>query len=89
MKQTIILSVVSFTHPFRFQENGIHPLNMNRVLEVLPIEEQDGQGDTPIIERLTGFLEEQKWDIIENKPQKSGRKRKLNVPSGRSILVGT
>ena len=44
-------------------------------------------GDTLIIDSLSGFLREQKWDIIEEEQQKPGRKRKLNIPSGRNVLV--
>jgi hypothetical protein len=68
-----------------FSKAGIHPINRDKVLNMLPTEEpmnQNGEEVTDVNDSLVTFLREMR----RNQPTKS-RKKKLDVPAGRSICL--
>ncbi|XP_039275899.1 uncharacterized protein LOC120349576 [Nilaparvata lugens] len=69
-----------------FDKAGIQPVNRNRVLEMLPSEEDqldEVDNEALINDSLTAFLKEMRYpEQIE--PAKK-RKKKLNIPPGRSV----
>lgn len=71
-----------------FEKSGIYPLNRNRVLALLPKENEDNSINTTntsqLSDNLTIFLKNARYG--EETVQKK-RKKKLNIPPGKSIKV--
>ncbi|XP_063242751.1 jerky protein homolog-like isoform X1 [Bacillus rossius redtenbacheri] len=89
LKKTMNLMERELEHNIQagFAKAGIFPLNRKRVLDKLPSgHNEDEQKEQTVDSSLTEFLKTMRYGTSDEEVTR-GRKKRLNVPAGRSVTV--